>query len=101
VIEREEHGITMLGTCCLCVRTPVHLGDLRARCKDSQGVPTEGGNNPWLERLELPGEERSARSSFRFLRIAVFWGSALHRVQDENLLAPESDRGQQIAQKAS
>jgi hypothetical protein len=54
VIEGEEHGISMLVTLRLCVRTPVHLGDLRAGRKDSKGMPSEGGDDPRLERLQLP-----------------------------------------------
>jgi hypothetical protein len=71
----------------------VHLGNLGAWCKDSQGVPPKRGDDSWLERLDLPGEERGARCSLRLLWIAVSRWPTLHRIQDEHLLTAKADRG--------
>jgi hypothetical protein len=96
VIEGEEHRALMLVTLCLCVRTPVHLGDLRAGRKDSKGMPSEGGDDPRLERRQLPCKEWRTCGNLRALGVAVLWGSTLHRIQDEDLLAPEVDGGQKV-----
>jgi hypothetical protein len=74
----------------------VHLGDLRAGRKDSKGMPAEGGDDPRLQRLQLPREEWRACGDLRPLWVAVLWGSTLHRIQDEGLFAPEADGGQQV-----
>jgi len=88
VIEGKKHRTTALITVCLCVGTSVHLGNLRAWRKDSKCVPPEGGDHPGLQRLQLPCEERGTGSSFRALGIAVRWWPTLHRIQDEDLVAP-------------
>jgi hypothetical protein len=79
----------------------VHLGNLRARRKDSKSVPTECGDNPRLDRRQLPFKEWRACGNLRALGVAILWGSALDRVQDEDLFAPEADGGQQVVQKAA
>jgi hypothetical protein len=79
----------------------VHVSDLRAGRKDSKGVPPEGGDDPWLERLQLPCKEWRTCGDFRTLRVAVLWGSALHRIQDEHLLAAKVDRGQEVIEEAA
>ena len=101
VVEGEEHGTSVLTALCLCVRTSVHLGNLGAWRKDSQGVPPKRGDDSWLERLDLPGEEWGARCSLRLLWIAVSRWSTLHRIQDEHLLTAKADRGQQIVEEAA
>jgi hypothetical protein len=62
----------MLVDLCLCVRTPVHLGDLRAGRKDSKRMLAEGGDDPRLQRRQLPREEWRARIDLRSLWVAVF-----------------------------
>jgi hypothetical protein len=101
VIEREEHGASVLVDLCLCVRTPVHLGNLCGRRKDSKRMLAEGGDHPWLERLQLSRKEWSACSGLRALRVAVLWGPTLDGVQDEDLLAPKADRSQEVIQEAT
>jgi hypothetical protein len=48
----------------------------------------EGGDDPRLQRRQLPREEWRARIDLRSLWVAVLWGSTLHRIQDEDLFAP-------------
>jgi hypothetical protein len=79
----------------------VHVSDLRGGRKDSKGVPPEGGDDPWLERLQLPCEEWRTCGDFRTLRVAILWGSALHCIQDEHLLAAKADRGQEVIEEAA
>jgi hypothetical protein len=54
VVERKEHGASVLVDLCLCVRTPVYLGNLCGRRKDSKRMLAEGGDDPRLERRQLP-----------------------------------------------
>jgi hypothetical protein len=85
VVERKEHGASVLVDLCLCVRTPVYLGNLHGRRKDSKRMLAEGGDDPRLERLQLSRKERSACSG----------------LQDEDLLAPKADRSQEVIQEAT
>jgi len=96
VVEGEEHGTAVLVALCLCVRTPVHFGDLRSGRKDSKSMLPESRDDPRLKRLKLPCKEWRTSGNLRALRVAILWGSTLHRIQDENLLAPEADGGQQV-----
>jgi hypothetical protein len=74
----------------------MHLGDLCSGRKDSKRMPPESCDDPWLERRQLPCKEWGACGDLRPLWVAVLWGSTLHRIQDEDPFAPETDGGQQV-----